>query len=186
MQVIYPLSRVKRHSLRRGLVSQMLRSSNALLKMAVRVKGPQFVIIETVNKCNIKCPVCWVPDMKRQKGVMTNDQFASIIDQLPSGITMVPYNAGEPLLDKGIWTKIRYAHEHGMKVIISTNGSLLDKYDPVEILSSGLQSISVTIESTMKDVHENYRRGSNYEKVIEGLRRLCVTKKSYLMSIPRL
>lgn len=100
--------------------------------------------IETINRCNGSCSFCPVNhrDDPREKAVMTEELFHSIIDQLAelkySG-RLSTFSNNEPLLDNRIIELNRYAREKlpNARMHLFTNGTLLtiDKFEALmEIL----------------------------------------------------
>ena len=97
----------------------------------------EFIEIETVNWCNGMCEFCpvSVPNNRREKVIMDESVFYSIIDQLAdlnySG-RLALFSNGEPFLDHRIIDFHRYAREKCKKARIHlfTNGTLLtmDKF----------------------------------------------------------
>lgn len=101
----------------------------------VKEETPLFklVEIETINRCNGSCEFCPVNhrDDPREKHVMSEELFHSIIDQLEKldyqgRISLFSNN--EPFLDDRILQFSRYMREHlpGAKIHMFTNGTLLN------------------------------------------------------------
>jgi hypothetical protein len=100
--------------------------------------------VETINRCNGSCSFCPVNhrDDTREKAVMTEQLFKSIVNQLEeiqySG-RFTTFSNNEPLLDERIIEFNRYARKHLPKarMHLYTNGTLMtiDKFKAlVEIL----------------------------------------------------
>ena len=93
--------------------------------------GPSEVWIETTNRCNAACPICPHRGMRRRKGVMEYSLYTKIIDDCSTlrSVRRIQMNlTGEPLLDKDIVRRIRYAHQKcDAKTALFTNGALLDR-----------------------------------------------------------
>jgi len=81
-----------------------------------------------------------------------------------------PFMDGEPLLDNFLEERIRIAKKAGIRFIqIATNGTLLTRSRARSLVESGLDSIIIALEDIDKDVHEQIRRGSSYNKIISNL-----------------
>jgi len=155
-------------------------------KYTERIK---IVTLEVSNVCNLKCPMCGVPYLKRQKGLMTLDDFKTIVSKLPKNIKLLKLTyAGEPLLNKDIFSMIR--HYRGVNpsahIRISTNGTNLRAFDPQEILRSGVDQIDVAIEGADAQTHESYRRGSDFKSVCDAVKTLCAEKKRLTLDSPKI
>ena len=113
---------------------------------------PNSLIIEPVNFCNLRCPLCPTGSGRlkdcRPARLMTFDEYKNIIDQARGYVTkIVLFNLGEPFLNKETVEMIKYAVSASMYVKISTNAVLLD--DPAlcrEIVKSGLQHLIVSLD----------------------------------------
>jgi len=138
---------------------------------------PKSIIVEPTNLCNLKCPVCPTSqNMKREKGFMDLKTFKFLINDIKGKIPGIVMNfAGEPFLNKDLFSMIKYAETNGVKVSISTNSTFLKDCVP-RILDSQLSSIIVCLDGTTKNTHEAYRVGSNFEDVKRGIKKLCDEK----------
>ncbi|MCD6311272.1 MAG: radical SAM protein [Elusimicrobia bacterium] len=155
--------------------------NSILVNSALYVKYVDSVTLEVTSACNLHCPVCNIPNLKRAKGFMSLDDFKKIADKLPSRIKLMRMNfAGEPLLNRDVFKMIAYSKSvrPDIKIHISTNATRLDKFQPEEIINSGLDSIAIAIEGDTKQIHESYRRGSSFEAICRAAENLCGYKKS--------
>ena len=147
------------------------------------------ITIETTNVCNIQCAVCSVPQMRRKKGMLTLDNFKTILNKLPSSIKQLRMNfSGEPLLNKNIFKMVRYAKDKrsDIHIRISTNGAPLENFSHKEIINSNLDELDICIDGPTKEIHEEYRKGSNFEQLLLSSKRLCDYKKETNAKFPKL
>lgn len=148
---------------------------------------PKSVVIETTNTCNLNCLFCQTSDETRKRGNMSLGDFKKIVDQLPKTIRNISMNfSGEPLLNRDVFKMVRYAHEKGINTYISTNATMLDRFKPREIFSSGLARMSVCMDGATKKTHEYYRRNSDFTKVKDNIKKLCDAKKELGARNPRI
>jgi MoaA/NifB/PqqE/SkfB family radical SAM enzyme len=138
---------------------------------------PSSIIVEPTNICNLACPVCpTFLEMDRKKGFMSYETFKFIIDDMKGKIGHIAMNfAGEPTLNRDLWRFVAYAQANGVKVLVSTNSMLLSR-QMNEILESRLDRILVCLDGTTKDVHEIYRRRSDFWRIRRGIEMLCQEK----------
>lgn len=138
-------------------------------------KTPLFKIvnIETVNRCNGSCDFCPanIRAEKRKRMVMSQKIFEKIIRELKeidwSGQLFFNVN-NEPLLDKEILKRIRYAgQELGGQAILSmfTNGTLLTENKLVEMAEAGLRYLIIN------DYSEKYNLSKGIKQLYVFLRR---------------
>src|SRR3989344_6910752 len=87
---------------------------------------PPVVGIESTNNCNLDCVMCPRQEMIRPVEDMRVPLFEQTVDQLAGKTEFIwLQDYGEPFLNKNIFAMIRYARAKGLKVGISTNGTVL-------------------------------------------------------------
>jgi len=137
------------------------------------------VAIEVTNACNLRCRLCptW-QHMKRKPGFMSLENFKKIIDENKDIFKRINLIfAGEPLLNKDVFKMTAYAEENGVEVLLSTNTTLFDDDKIKELFDSGLSILIVCLDGATKEIHEQYRQGSNFEAVKKNIERICRLKK---------
>ena len=142
---------------------------------------PDDIIIEPTNVCNLKCPVCPTTfGMKRKTGFLKFETFKSIIDDLK------PYKkkpqismnfAGEPMLNKDIYSFVKYANKNSHGTFISTNVTAVNEKNTKELIESGLDSINLCIDGFSNKSHDTYRVGSDFNIIKENIETFMRVKK---------
>ena len=92
---------------------------------------PEEVMIEVEPKCNFNCQFCFnqVSFAKNGRDLksFSTAYVKKIIDNVSdSGIGIIRFTGGEPLLRKDIFTLLKYAKEKGLETRLNTNGSLIN------------------------------------------------------------
>ena len=130
------------------------------------------VYVEISNLCNLSCAFC--PGTKRAKRAMTENEFASLLPKLRPYTDFLYFHLmGEPLCHPKLDAFLRLAHGHGFKVILTTNGTLLEKRQPMLLESEGLHKVNISLhafEANDLDVpfDEYLRRCFAFGKAAEG------------------
>ena len=163
--------------------------SSFLLSEVIRkpvVWGLPFILtIEPTNLCNLRCPQCHTGSgrMNRRPGRMSLDDFKRIIDELGDYLFyLLLYFQGEPYLNEHLFDFIRYAKRRRIYTITSTNGHFLaDDKAAEETVTSGLDSILISVDGADQRTYSMYRRGGDFHRVIKGTS-LLVEKKIRLKS----
>lgn len=121
--------------------------------------------IELTNECNLHCMMCPVGNnsMKRKKTYMPPELFKKIIDENPQLDFILIFQWGESLLHKELVNLIRYAAQRGIRVFLTTNGTLLNRELGRKIIESGLERLTFSIDG-IGNKHEEIREFS-YEKL---------------------
>ena len=102
--------------------------------------------VEITNVCNLSCAFC--PKTKRAPRTMTAEEFAIVLDRLKGHVTYVYLHVmGEPLLHPQLARLMALAEARGMKICITTNGTLLGKRSGELLAAKNLHKISVSLHS---------------------------------------
>ena len=153
---------------------------------------PSHVQIETVNRfCDARCPMCtikFVPDFKkdtkdkfsndgmaRPAEIMSFETFKIIASKFKPYLERIRFlslhGCGEPLLDKNLSEKIKYAKSIGFKEVgFTSNCNALTEKTTKRLLEAGLNCIIPSIDGLTKEVHETIRPRTNYEQIVKNLR----------------
>ncbi|MCK4462828.1 MAG: radical SAM protein, partial [Candidatus Omnitrophica bacterium] len=96
----------------------------------VKVRLPKIIVVETTNRCMLKCPTCPTAHaMKRPLGDMSLDTFKRILDQINWKLQKLELGySGEPLLNRNIIDMVRLVKRRGFYTGFDSNGMLLEKY----------------------------------------------------------
>ena len=144
---------------------------------------PYLLQIEPTNRCNLSCTVCPAAagknDLKRKRRDMKLEEFTSIIDNMRDYLLVVVlWDWGEPFMHPQLPEMINYATGQDIRVVTSTNAHFLHNLDYVErILTSGLSTLIVAIDSLSEENYQKYRQGGSLAKAMQGLENLLKLKK---------
>jgi len=137
---------------------------------------PAYYIIEPTNFCNYKCIMC--PNKKyqnNQKGYMDMYLFRKIIDDIKGYAFYIQlYWMGEPFLSPNLLQMIDYISVNSeAKIIISTNGSLLDKELLDKIIKSKIYKVIISLDSAnSQSIYKQIRVGGDLATVNKNVSRL--------------
>lgn len=129
------------------------------------------VVWNMTQRCNLKCVHCYAHALE-EKGSdpISTDQAKVIIDDLAQfGAPVMLFSGGEPLVRRDLPELAKYATSKGMRAVISTNGTLIDRNMAKVLKKVGLSYVGVSLDGG-EDVHDAFRgvKGS-YRKALEGL-----------------
>ncbi len=104
------------------------------------------IYLEISNICNLSCAFC--PGTRRAPRALSASEFAALLPKI------VPYTSylyfhimGEPLCHGEIGTLLNMAQESGLKVIITTNGTLLSEVGELLIASGAVHKVNVSLHA---------------------------------------
>ncbi|MCK7501085.1 MAG: radical SAM protein [Comamonadaceae bacterium] len=86
------------------------------------------------------------------------EEACRIIDDIAGyAKPVVVLSGGEPLLRKDIFEIARYGTDKGLRMCLATNGTLVTEEVCGKIKSSGLRIVSLSLDGSTEEVHDNFR-----------------------------
>lgn len=121
--------------------------------------GPSFISLEVEDGCNLQCLHCDIWKTKRNPKRMNLGQMKRVVLVLKDwlGIFQVNLTGGEPFLNKNTIPLIKFAFNQGILVHTNSNGFLIDQKLAREIVESGLNSLSISLDSLKPEVYNRLR-----------------------------
>lgn len=102
--------------------------------------------LEITNACNLNCSFC--PGTRRQPRFMTAEEFSTLAGKLRAHTDYLYFHLmGEPLLHPELERFLEIADRLGFKVIITTNGTLLESRLESLSAASCLHKINISLQS---------------------------------------
>ena len=130
------------------------------------------VYVEISNLCNLSCAFC--PGTKRDKRAMAEEEFSALLPKLrPYTEYLYFHLMGEPLCHPKLGKFLELAHEAGFKVILTTNGTMLEKQQELLLGSPGLHKVNISLHAFEANdlavpFEEYLRRCFAFGKAAEG------------------
>jgi MoaA/NifB/PqqE/SkfB family radical SAM enzyme len=131
--------------------------------------------VEITARCNLKCTICLLNSLQGDLGLMTLDTFQALVDQvtaLPEPPMLHLQGFGEPTSHPRFIDMLRIAKDAGLKVGITTNGTLLDEEMCEQLVALRLDRLVVSIDGTKPEHYQDIRLGSHLNEVIANMKRL--------------
>lgn len=156
--------------------------------MELGQRYPTLFSIEVTNKCNAACIMCPRESLTRPKGIMSNDIFKKIIDQIADngGEAIAFTGLGEPLIDKDLETKIKYSKQRNIRSVqLFTNAALLDEERAEKIIKSGLDNIIISIDGADAETYEKIRLNLSFKTVEKNIKNLIRIKNALRVERPK-
>jgi len=132
--------------------------------------------VTVTSRCNIRCKTCglwhnkWDLPYKTAKEVMDNYPYMERLVWLGGEVFL--YKHFEEMFDEaGKWSNLKQQ--------VITNGIALNKKWIEKIISTENSELTFSIDGVTKEVYEEIRQGSNFEKLLENVRLTMETKKKY-------
>ena len=122
-----------------------------------RAFKPLYVKIKVNYGCNLKCEMCkhW---REKREAPISMERFKQVITELGElGCKKIHFSGGEPMLRPQLPDLVAHATDLGMRVTLTTNGTLIDKEKAKALITAGLRGVNVSIDSPIRKVHEKVR-----------------------------
>jgi MoaA/NifB/PqqE/SkfB family radical SAM enzyme len=147
--------------------------------------SPRIFQVETTSRCNLNCPLCSTHHLQRGYSDMTVEQIQAIVADNPLVRFMCLHLMGEPLLCSSIFSIIKYLKSRGIYTYFSTNGMMLEE-KAQEILSSGLDKLSISLDGINQEELTRYRKGASLGKILRGIQVIQKAKFTHKLVHPLL
>ena len=148
---------------------------------------PISISVEPTTSCNLRCPECpsGLRSFTRPRGMLDKGFFHKTIDEIYKDLLyLIFYFQGEPYLNRDFLEMVKYASSKGIYTATSTNAHYLTDEVARKTVESGLDRLIISIDGTTQEVYQQYRRGGNIEKVIQGARNIVKWKKELKSKTP--
>lgn len=132
---------------------------------------PEIFQVETTSRCNLNCPLCSTHHLKRGYTEMPLELVQMIVADNPRLYYMCLHLMGEPLLSQSIFSIVNYLKSQEIYTYFSTNGMLLEQ-KVHEILSRGLDKISISLDGITQEELAHYRVNADLTRIVRGITRL--------------
>src|SRR4051812_23268976 len=129
------------------------------------------VVWNLTRTCNLKCVHCYTDsDAKRYPDELTTDQCKAVLEDLAAfHVPAVLFSGGEPLVRPDIFELAHYARVLGLHVVLSTNGTLIDRSTAERFAELKFAYIGISLDSAIPAVHDEFRgKKGAFEKTMQG------------------
>jgi len=144
--------------------------------------SPTVLNLEPTTRCNFNCWYCIGRHMK-QEDLSFND-FSKILNNYPTLKVLALVGEGEPLLHKRFLDMVKLAKRKGIRVVSLSNGSALTPSVVKKICESGLDYISVSIDSADSEIFKQSRINGDLHKIWAGIERLAQYRNEHGFKYP--
>lgn len=134
------------------------------------------VVWNCTRQCNLNCIHCYASasGQKSQEEMDTTTAERFIRDLADFGIPAILFSGGEPLLRKDLLQLSGLASNSGIRIALSTNGTLIDRGVAGEISSAGFAEVGISLDGI--GTNNDHFRGQNgaFNMALTGIRN-CVS-----------
>jgi len=130
------------------------------------------VVWNVTNRCNLRCQHCYIDaeDRRYREELSTDEAKEFITDLAEMEVPVLLLSGGEPLIRSDIFELSKFAHDRGLRVVLSTNGTLINSDIARAIKESGMQYAGVSLDG-MREIHDRFRcLPGAFDAALEGIR----------------
>lgn len=133
---------------------------------------PPFLISYAVTrKCNLKCKHCYSDATEEPApDELSAEEAKRLLDDIAKwGIKLLIFDGGEPLYRDDFFDIATYAAQKGLRVVIGSNGTLIDTGVAERLQSSGIMAVQISIDGAKALTHDWFRGvDGSFDKALEG------------------
>lgn len=149
-------------------------------KLNIVLIPPKTMQISVTYRCNLKCKMCMIHyESQKIKNEPLKEEFFKLIDEADKfKIKELVLTGGEPFLREDIFDIIKYAKTKLLKVIVTTNATLINKELAEKIIKSGLDHLHISIDG-LKKSNDFFRGNGAFKKIIKSVDYLNYYKRRF-------
>jgi Fe-coproporphyrin III synthase len=130
------------------------------------------VVWNMTRQCNLKCRHCYA-QAKAQKteGELTTAEGRALMDDLSSfGAPVILFSGGEPLMRPDLPELAQYAVDKGLRAVISTNGTLINRETAKTLKEIGLSYVGISLDG-LQQINDSFRGlAGAFDQALAGIR----------------
>jgi radical SAM protein with 4Fe4S-binding SPASM domain len=124
---------------------------------SARTRRP-IVVWNITRTCNLRCIHCYSDSMAQQyPGELTWEQMQTVVNDLAAyEIPSLLFSGGEPLIHPHFFDLVDLATEKGLKLTISTNGTLITPEKAARLKAANVAYVGISLDG-IGDIHDHFR-----------------------------
>jgi len=122
--------------------------------------APRWIAWEITRRCNLRCVHCRSSSERevREHPDFTTQEAKRILDDIAGyAKPVVVLSGGEPLLRDDVFEIASHGTRKGLRMCLATNGVLVSEETCRRIKESGIRIVSLSLDGSTKEVHDNFR-----------------------------
>ncbi|MFW5993927.1 MAG: radical SAM protein [Halanaerobiaceae bacterium] len=134
-------------------------------------RGP-VIVWNSTKACNLTCRHCYASaDAEPDANELTTEEGFELIDQLEDlNVPVLLLSGGEPLMRPDLFELIAYAREKGIRVTLSTNGTLIDQKVARKLKNLGVSYVGISLDG-LEETNDRFRgQKGAFQSALNGIR----------------
>src|SRR5207249_4157855 len=138
---------------------------------------PPTVVIANTHACNHFCRMCIREAVAFDGPNLDVRLFRRLIDEGASYFRYISFDGpGETVMNPEAFGMIRYATSRGIRMVFSTNATLMNEDVVNSILESGLDHIIFSLNGTTREVYASVHGVDAFDVAVANIRRFLQRK----------
>lgn len=132
---------------------------------------PYLVSYAITRNCNLKCKHCYSDSTDTPApDELSTIEAKKLLDNIAGwGIKLLILDGGEPLCRDDFFEITSYASSKGIRVVVGSNGTLIDNQTALKMKEAGVRSVAISIDGATPKTHDTFRgEDGTFHKTIEG------------------
>ncbi|MBC7105273.1 MAG: putative heme d1 biosynthesis radical SAM protein NirJ2 [Firmicutes bacterium] len=123
------------------------------------------------RRCNLGCGHCYRDAGPAAAGELSTAEGLALVDEIArAGFRILIFSGGEPLLREDLPDLIARARERGLRPVLGTNGTLIDRAAARELLRAGAAAAGISLDSLRPEYHDRFRgRAGAWRDAVAGM-----------------
>lgn len=156
---------------------------------------PKKIRLDVCNLCQLNCPACWMRTNEEKikndgggYGYVSFETYKNLLDKYPFIKEIEISNNGEIFLNPDLEDIIRYSYEKGVVLTAwgGANLNTLSESVAEALVKYKFKHITVSIDGATPETYKIYRRGGDFNTVINNIKMINKYKKKYNSEYPEL
>jgi radical SAM protein with 4Fe4S-binding SPASM domain len=130
------------------------------------------VVWNVTRTCNLRCVHCYSDSFAQAyPGELTNAEAKGVLDDIAAfKVPAVLFSGGEPLIRPDLFDLIAYATSKGLRVTLSTNGTLIDEPTAAKLKAFNLTYVGISLDG-IGPTNDHFRGVEGaFDRAVRGFR----------------
>ena len=140
--------------------------------------GSPVVVWNCIRQCNLRCIHCYASatDANGEPPQMNTRDGEYFIRELAEfGVPVLLFSGGEPMLRKDLFHLADYARDAGIRIAISTNGTLINDSAAEKLKKAGFAEVGISLDGIGPNNDRFRGRKGAFEEALAGIRN-CIAQ----------
>ena len=128
------------------------------------------VVWNCTKTCNLRCRHCYAGSDAQHYDQLSTDEAKTMIDDLATfGSPVLLFSGGEPCVREDLVELMQYAKNAGMRIVVSTNGTLITPELAQQFAEVGLSYVGISLDGG-PETHDEFRGVPGaFDRAMEGM-----------------